>query len=133
MKTLLTAALAAGIACSPLAALAQDASPARFDEACRAELTGICASTADKRGAGFRCLVDNQVKLGPSCASAVKATQERRAALQAACKADADKLCGAEGDTKGGVRVACLRTKTTELSKPCADAIAALPQGSTRR
>ena len=112
-------------------AMAQNAAPARIDEACKAELTGLCAASVDKRGGGVRCLGENQAKLGAACATAVKTVQERREKFQAACKADSDKLCAAEALAKGGRGevVGCLRAKQAELSKPCAELVAALPQG----
>jgi hypothetical protein len=75
----------------------------------------------------MRCLIDNKDKLGGECAAAVKIMQDRRAALRAACKDDSDKLCGSDATAKGSARLACLRSKMSELSKPCADALAALP------
>ena len=117
----------------PLIAVAQDAAaPARIDEACKTEMASLCVAKGDKQPRGIRCLTDNQAKLSAACATAIKATQERRTALQTACKADADKLCPTAKD-KGGQFIACLRGKTAELSKPCADAIAALPQPAAKK
>ena len=122
----------AAIVVLPLIAIAQDTAPIRIEDACKAELTSLCAAKGDKQPRGIRCLTDNQAKLGAACATAIKATQQRREKLQVACKADADKLC-AGAQPKGGQFVACLRTKTAELSKPCADAIAALPQPAAKK
>ena len=118
---------AAFVALAPALAAAQSAQPVRVEQACKAELTSLCAGSADKRGGATRCLNDNQAKLGAECAGAIKAAQARREALQAACKADADKLCATTAAPKGGQIVTCLRGKLAEVSKPCADAIAALP------
>jgi hypothetical protein len=136
---LLTAAVAV---LAPSLAFAQAPAGGRIDEACKTEMTSLCADGAGKGGRGFRCLVDNQAKLGAVCATAVKGAQDRRAAFQAACKADGDKLCAGSdkagvgaGEGKGEAReggggvMGCLRAKQAELSKPCADLIAALPAG----
>jgi hypothetical protein len=115
-----------------LVAAAQDAAPVRIEEACKAEMASLCAGSGDKRPGGIRCLTDNQAKLGATCATAIKAARERREKLQAACKADADKLCKGV-QPKGGQFVTCLRGKTAELSKPCADALAALPEPAAKK
>ena len=127
-----TLAVCAAAVLLPLTAAAQSPAPARIDDACKTEMASFCAAGTDKRPRGIRCLTDNQAKLGPACATAIKATVERREKLQAACKADADKLCAGAKD-KGGQFIACLRGKQAELSKPCAEAIAALPQPAAKQ
>ena len=93
---------------------AQDAQRGgRLAETCKAELAGICATAAGGTGGGMRCLFDNQAKLAAPCAAAVKTAQDRRAAVQASCGADAQKLCvGVEG--RGGQLVQCQRGKQAE-------------------
>lgn len=132
MKIQIVLASAVAAIVLPLAVSAQDAAPVRLNEACKTELSTLCAANADKGPRGIRCLTDNQAKLGASCAAAIKTTQDRREKLQAACKADAEKLC-AGVQSKGGQFVACLRGKTAELSRPCLEAIAALPQPAAKK
>ena len=114
----------------PLGAYAQAPQQTRVEDACRAETASLCAASGDKRGAAFRCLLENESKLGAGCATAIKVARERREALQAACKADGDKMCGT---AKGGQLFACLRDHKAELSKSCSDAIAALPQPAAKQ
>ena len=116
----------------PALAWAQDPAPVRVEQACKTEMASLCAATDGKQPRGIRCLTDNQAKLGAECATAIKNARERREKVQTACKADADKLC-AGAQPKGGQFVACLRGKQAELSKPCADAIAALPQPAAKQ
>jgi hypothetical protein len=104
------------------AAAAQDAQVGALQQACKAEFAGVCKDNADK--GGFRCLADNKDKLSPDCATALSAAQERRKVFRAACQADTDKLCAG---MKGREMMGCLKGKTADLSKPCADAIAAMP------
>ena len=130
-------ACSAAIAVLSLAAVAQDApapaaAPARIDDACKTEMETLCKAPAGKQPRGIRCLTDNQAKLGAACATAIKATVERREKLQTACKADADKLCSGV-QAKGGQFIACLRGKSAELSKPCLEAIVALPQPAAKK
>ena len=106
-------------------AFAQDATP-RIGEACKAEVTQFCTGDAAKGAPMIRCLTQNETKLGASCATAVKETKARRDKVRTACAEDVKKLC-ADGDKKGAQPVQCLRTKTAELTKDCADAVAALP------
>ena len=67
-----------------------------------------------------------EAKLGAECGTYVKAAEERRAKFRAACDSDGAKLCK-DAAGKGGQLVQCLRSKQAELSKGCADAVAALP------
>lgn len=103
-------------------ALAQDATMGGLKDACKAEFADVCKDSADK--GGMRCLSENQDKLSPGCATAVAAAKERRKAFRAACMPDADKLCSG---LKGHEMMGCLKGKTGDLSKPCADALAAMP------
>lgn len=132
MKNQLSLAFAAALLVSPLTVAAQDAAPTRINDACKSEMATLCPATADKQPRGIRCLTENKAKLGAACATAIKETQERREKLQAACKADADKLCSGV-QAKGGQFIACLRGKSAELSKPCLEAIVALPQPAAKK
>ena len=111
----------------PTLALAQAPARGAVQEACKSEMASLCASAGNGGGAVFRCLADNQAKLGADCSAALKTAQDRRAAFQAACKADTDKLCAESGNGRGGEVVACLRSKSADLSKPCADMLASMP------
>jgi len=125
--------LVGAIALMPSAGFAQDAGKSGgLGEACKTEMAGVCAGQAGKGGAGFACLVQNQAKLGAACAAAVKTAQANREKVRTACKADADKLC-AGTEAKGGRLVQCLRGKQAELTKPCADAIAAVPAPESKK
>jgi hypothetical protein len=119
----------------PATAFAQAPQGNAVTQACQSEITSLCGATADGRGGAIRCLSDNQAKLGAACAGALKAVEDRRAAFQAACKADLDKLCpaGASAEEKGGGRMACLRTKVSEVSKSCSDALAAMPMRNAKQ
>ena len=123
------------LAFAPFAAFAQSAAadapaavaaPASnmLDSVCKSDVTALCGDAGDKRGAQMRCLNDNKDTLSPDCGAAVKAAAEKRKAVRAACKDDSAKLCP---DAQGGERMKCLRDKTADLSKPCADARATLP------
>ena len=132
MKTRTVLVLAATLLALPLNATAQDASPTRINDACKTEMATLCAGNTDKGPRGIRCLTDNKTKLGASCAAAIKDTQDRREKLQTACKSDAEKLCTGV-QPKGGQIAACLRGKSAELSRPCLEAIAALPQPAAKK
>jgi hypothetical protein len=95
-------------------------------ETCKTEIASLCADAGGKGGAAFRCLADNQAKLGGACAEAMKTAQERRQKIRAACQTDIDKLCAGTEGAGGGV-MQCLRSKAAELSKGCADVLATLP------
>lgn len=124
LKTLFASLALAALAAAP--ALAQQPGGG-LAEICKSELAGVCGTApADGKGSPVRCLFENEAKLGAECAAAVKVVKERREKLRAACKEDADKFCQAEAGRGGGF-VQCLRSKQAELSKGCADAIAALP------
>ena len=124
--------LATVIALAPMTALAQSATPVAnpVETACKADLASLCADAGDKRGAQMRCLGDNKDKLSADCGTAVTAMQEKRKAMRAACKDDSAKLCP---DLRGGEMMSCMRTKTADLSKPCADALAAMPMPVARQ
>ena len=127
-------ALLAAVTLFSAVALAQDAkSGSGLRDTCKSELASLCAAETGKEGgAGMRCLIQNQAKLGAACGTAVKTVQANREKLRTACKADADKLCAGTQD-KGGQFVQCLRGKQSELSKPCAEAIAALPAPNAKQ
>jgi len=115
-------ALAAVFAVAP--AFAQEAKP--VNQACKAEIESLCASAKEEGGGVRKCLNDNAAKLGADCTASIAAAKERREKMRAACKDDVEKLCkDAEG--KGGQVMQCLRSKTAELSKPCADILATMP------
>jgi hypothetical protein len=121
------ALVALAIAATP--AMAQDVKP--VGQACRNEITSLCAEAKEEGGGVRKCLNDNAGKLGPECTAAIAAAKERREKVRAACKDDIDKLCkDAEG--KGGAIGQCLRGKSAELSKPCADMLAAMPGPATK-
>ena len=117
---------ASGLLLAAAPAFAQGAAP-RIGEACKAEVTQFCpADTAKGGGQVIRCLTQNETKLGPTCATAFNEIKARREKVRTVCAADVKKFC-ADGDKKGAAPVQCLRTKTAELTKDCADAVAALP------
>ena len=114
-------------------AFAQDAGP-RLGEACKTEVTQLCAVGASgaKSPPIFRCLAQNEAKLGAACATAFKDIKARRDKVRTVCAEDVKKLC-AEGDKKGAQPVQCLRAKSAELTKDCAEAVAALPGGGGKK
>ena len=117
--------LAALMACTlATGAHAQDKAGGGLGQVCKSELASLCAS--DGKTGPFVCLQKNQAKLGAECATFVKAADERRTKFRAACETDRTKLCK-DVEAKGGKQVQCLRDKQAELSKPCADALAAMP------
>ena len=116
LAAIMASALATG-------AMAQDKAGGGLGVVCKAELASLCAGG---KAGPFVCLTQNQAKLGAECATYVKAAEERRTKFRAACEADRTKLCK-DVEAKGGKQVQCLRDKQAELSKPCADALAALP------
>jgi hypothetical protein len=117
------ALVALGVAAA-MPALAQDVKP--VGQACKSEIASLCADAKAEGGGVRKCLNGNAGKLGPECTASIAAAKERREKMRAACKDDIDKLCkDAEG--KGGALGQCLRGKLAELSKPCADALAAMP------
>ena len=123
-KTLtLTTALAMVVATAGLVtgAFAQEKGGG-LGQACKSELASLCA--ADAKKGPFVCLKQNEAKLGAECAAYVKTAEERRTRFRAACDADRAKLCN---NAKGGELVQCLRGKAADLSKPCSEALAALP------
>ena len=123
---ILATALLCGLATS---ANAQDKAGGGLGVVCKAELASLCPS--DGKTGPFVCLTQNQTKLGPECATYVKTAEERRAKFRAACETDRAKLCK-DADAKGGKMMQCLRDKQAELSKPCAEAVAALPMPAAK-
>ena len=120
-------ALAGGSATS---VFAQERAGGGLGQACKTELATHCASGA-KIGP-FVCLKQNEAKLGAECASFVKAAEERRAKFRAACEADRAKLCSTV-QGKGGQLIQCLKSKEAELSKLCAESLAALPSQQAKQ
>ena len=118
---MLAAALICGLATG---AVAQEKAGGGLGQVCKTEMASLCPS--DGKTGPFVCLLQNQAKLGPECATYVKSAEERRAKFRTACETDRAKLCK-DVDAKGGKMMQCLRDKQAELSKPCAEAVAALP------
>jgi hypothetical protein len=122
---------AAAIACL-CATAAHAADPVRISAACKTESASFCQ--ADPKAEGkvqgrLACLEQNESKLSPACVAAVKASREAREKVRTAYKADRARLCS---DTKGAAALQCLRAKQAELTKPCAEALAALPQRAAK-
>lgn len=118
---MLAAALLGGLASG---AVAQEKAGGGLGVVCKAEMASLCPS--DGKTGPFVCLLKNQAKLGPECASYVKTAEDRRTKFRVACEADRAKLCK-DVEAKGGKMMQCLHDKQAELSKPCAEAVAALP------
>ena len=130
MKRTLAAALLAATAAWPAAA--QQPEPPRIADACRTDLAAHCAGIERGKGGRAECLRQNEAKLSPGCASALKWAQQLRETARTACRDDRVRFC--KGVRVGGGSVmACLREKQAELSKPCADAIASLPVPRDRK
>ena len=116
-------------------AFAQDGG--RIGEICKAEVAQLCTDATKGGGGVWRCLNENKAKLTGACQTAFNDAQAKRQAARAACADDAKKLCAGDaakgeaqaGGKGGGQALQCLRTKVAEVTKPCADALAALPQG----
>ena len=124
---MLATALLCGLATG---ASAQEKAGGGLGTVCKSELASLCPS--DAKTGPFVCLMQNQAKLGPECATYVKTAEERRAKFRATCAADGAKLC-TDVDATGGKLTQCLRDKQAELSKPCAEAIAALPMPAAKQ
>lgn len=128
-QLVLATAVAAVLAPVTLRAQTADGPVGRIREVCKAELAAHCAD-AQKSGPPFLCLVANKEKLGPGCTAAVAEVEARRQKVRVACKPDAEKHCK-DGD--GRQLMACLRTKASELSKDCTDAMADLPGPAAKK
>jgi hypothetical protein len=89
---------------------------------CREDLKALCGTLAAGSGGKMRCLRDNQAKLSPECGAAVSAKKEVGQQTRAACKEDAQRLCGA---VKGPERRACLVKNDAQLSPACSGAMQA--------
>ncbi len=120
-SAMLAAVLLGGLATS---AVAQDKAGGGLGQVCKTEMASLCPS--DGKTGPFVCLLQNQSKLGAECATYVKTAEERRAKFRATCESDRAKFCK-DIDARGGKMMQCLRDKQAELSKPCAEAVAALP------
>lgn len=128
--TILIAATALGLGASALgtgAVIAQQGPAPRIGQACRADIAAHCANVEKGKGGRVECLRQNEAKLTPACAAAVKAAVEVREAVRTACRDDRARLCGKGARGEGIGATACLRSKQAELSKACADALANLP------
>ena len=118
---MLAAVLLGGLATG---AVAQEKAGGGLGQVCKTEMASLCPS--DGKTGPFVCLLQNQAKLGAECGAYVKTAEERRVKFRAACETDRTKLCK-DVEAKGGKMMQCLRDKQGELSKSCAEAIAALP------
>ena len=79
---------------APPAAALPKASPLQANmRACRTDMATFCGSVEKGGGRKVQCLMDNQAKLSPDCASAIASTQAHKQASKSACEGDVAKLC----------------------------------------
>lgn len=103
--------------------------------ACATDAQTLCANQEKGEGGRVRCLRENEAKLSPDCKAAITKIREAREAVRNACKTDADTLCkeAAAKDGERGGNLRCLRDNAAKVSKPCADALAGLPNWGAGR
>ncbi len=92
-----------------------------FGRACKADVAAFCGGIEAGQGRIIGCLSQHQPELTAPCESQITRYAEaksRVAALKAACKADAERLC--EGvRPEAGALVECLQERRAELSAGC--------------
>ncbi len=104
-------------------AAAAKARPLRANmRACRTDIATLCGAVEQGGGRKVKCLMENQAKLSPECASAVTSVQSQKQASKSACESDIATLCPA---ARGPARRQCLDTNKARLSPTCADMLAA--------
>jgi hypothetical protein len=110
-------------AAAPAAASLPKASPVRANmRACRTDTATFCGAVERGGGRKVKCLMDNQAKLSPDCASAISSVQSQKQASKSACEADIATLCPA---ARGPARRQCLDANKPQLSAGCANLLAA--------
>ncbi len=113
---------------APPAAASRDAalpkaSPLKANmRACRTDAVTFCGSVEKGGGRKVKCLVENQAKLSPECASAISSVQAQKQANKQTCAVDIATLCPA---ARGPARLQCLDANKAQLSPACADQLAA--------
>jgi hypothetical protein len=105
----------------PGAALPKAAPLATNMRACRTDMATFCGSVEKGGGRRVKCLMENQAKLSPDCATAVSSAQTQKQVAKDSCAADIDKLCPT---AKGPARRQCLDAKQAQLSPACAGLLA---------
>jgi hypothetical protein len=92
-----------------------------FMTACRPDKDQFCQGVRPGGGRLVKCLSVHDYELSPQCQTQmtrIAAARAQVSALQAACRADAERLCpGTEG--RAGELQACLQTNEAQLSPEC--------------
>ncbi len=108
---------------APPAASLPKASPLQANmRACRTDMATFCGAVEKGGGRRVKCLLENQAKLGPDCASAIASAHAQKQASKSACEGDVAKLCAA---ARGPARRQCLDANRAQLTPACADVLAA--------
>ncbi len=95
-----------------------------FGLACRKDMIRVCSEVRPGKGRILACLGRNRDHLSSSCEAEVEQIQdalETIAAVRVACRADADRLCGAV-PPDAATLVECLQAHETDLSSLCRSA-----------
>jgi hypothetical protein len=92
-----------------------------FAKACGRDVQRLCGEVKAGSGRVLACLIRQQDDLTSSCQPAVERVQaaaEKIVEVRAACKADAERLCGDVGSDAGPL-VECLEANRASLSETC--------------
>ena len=97
--------------------------------ACQSDVAALCPEV-EKGGGRAQCLRQNETKVSPACGAAMKELKDARlngaSQARAACKSEAQALCGTIEKGRGGL-MKCLRANEAKASPECSQALAALP------
>ncbi len=92
-----------------------------FARACRRDIDRLCSETPTGRGRVVACLIRQQDDLSSSCEpeiERIQAAAETISTLRAACRADAERLCGGV-PPEAGPLLDCLQANRSSLSDTC--------------
>lgn len=95
---------------------AEDGAKPKKGGVCKADVKKFCADIERGEGRIRQCLQENRASLAPACQERLQKREERRAAFDAACGADAKSLCG---EKRGKELRSCMKANRDKVSTSC--------------